>query len=695
MSQANNTQSDGSLAVGLIKPNHWIIGAREDLLLFLLTPAVLVALVLVAQYFWTMAALGVFATVLAMGHYLPGLMRAYGDPALFGRFRWRFLLAPIFFIGTAMYMARGENERQAFLIVVVLWGSWHWLMQTYGLVRIYDAKAANFDAISARLDYALCVLWFGVIYWKTDGVATVLSRFYRTGAYVSPEVIVWMTRVWLWLAIAVSVFYLVHVVRRTLAGQPPSFLKLALLGVTSLFYVYAFGFTSSHLIAFTLFEGYHDIQYLAIVWVFNRNRVDKDSNAGTFTKFLFRRRAPLIALYVLLCLGFGSYRYFVDHVVDKEIAQVAFGLITGLALVHFYFDGFIWRMRESSTRSTLDVKAVASGEKRPSLPRLQRHAILWGLIGIPVVGLGIYETYGRPASENIDRRAYEAVLAIRPDSHKTHLMLSREYALSESTSEEDRNKALFHASRARELRPGYAVNDVQYFDLLMERPDELTTDQLQEMARGYENAAKTRPILVNVLDNWGVVLQKLDQLPKSEQVLQRAIRAEPHNAEIHYHLAQVCAQQDKYQQAADACLAAVRIAPNHYEAHSMAATLLMQVGTPDLAMPHFQRAIELRPDGARDRINLALALATVPGPLRDPQAAIAWADEARTLVDFSDAGQVSSLVQIYAATGQFERAAQFAESAAEEFEESREDSVALNLRSVAEQIRTQLEQTAE
>ena len=255
MSQANNTQSDGSLAVGLIKPNHWIIGAREDLLLFLLTPAVLVALVLVAQYFWTMAALGVFATVLAMGHYLPGLMRAYGDPALFGRFRWRFLLAPIFFIGTAMYMARGENERQAFLIVVVLWGSWHWLMQTYGLVRIYDAKAANFDAISARLDYALCVLWFGVIYWKTDGVATVLSRFYRTGAYVSPEVIIWMTRVWLWLAIAVSVFYLVHVVRRTLAGQPPSFLKLALLGVTSLFYVYAFGFTSSHLIAFHVVRG--------------------------------------------------------------------------------------------------------------------------------------------------------------------------------------------------------------------------------------------------------------------------------------------------------------------------------------------------------------------------------------------------------------------------------------------------------
>ena len=69
------------------------------------------------------------------------------------------------------------------------------------------------------------------------------------------------------------------------------------------YYLYAFGYTSSKVIAFGLFEGYHDIQYLAIVWVFNRNRVAKDPSAGTFTRFLFRQRWPLIALYVVAVSG--------------------------------------------------------------------------------------------------------------------------------------------------------------------------------------------------------------------------------------------------------------------------------------------------------------------------------------------------------------------------------------------------------
>ncbi|MFC1757730.1 tetratricopeptide repeat protein [Planctomycetota bacterium] len=693
MSQATHIRPAQSLSAAFIKPSHWIIGAREDLLLFLLTPLVLLALVLVAQHFWTMAALGVFATVLAMGHYLPGLMRAYGDPALFERFRMRFLLAPIFFIGTAMYMARGENEQHAFLIVVVLWGSWHWLMQAYGLVRIYDAKASNFDSVSARLDYALCILWFGVIYWQTDGIATVLARIYQTGVPIPSEAFIWLARVWLACTIGVSLFYVVHVVRRARAGRPPSYLKLAMLGITALFYYYAFGRTSSHLVAFTLFEAYHDIQYLAIVWVFNQSRVDKDANAGAFTKFLFRRRAPLIVLYVLLCLGFGSYRFFVDQVLEEEVARFAFGLITGLALVHFYFDGFIWRIRESSTSSTLGVSHAETGEKRRTLPRLQRHALLWAIIGIPVVGLGLYETYGRVPSDDIDRLAYEAVLKIRPASHKTHLMLSREYATSQTQSEENRQQALFHAARARELRPNYAVNDVQYFDLLLERPDELSTEQLNEMAIGYENAAKTRAISVSVLDNWGVVLQKLNQLPDSERVLQRAIAADPNNAEVRYHIAQVLAQQQKYQEAANACVEAVRIAPDHYEAHSMAATLLMQVGTPDLALPHFRRAIELTPDRARDKINLALALATVPGPLRNVEAAIALADEARNQIDPTDLGQALNLVQVYASCGQFEQAIEFADSAVGEFEKSGAVDAAASLRAISKQIREGLEQS--
>ena len=93
---ANSPSSQG--IPKLVPPSGWIIGPREDFVLFLGTPIFLIALFGFAQTFWTIAGLSVFATVLAMGHYLPGLMRAYGDPALFKKYRWRFLLAPVFFL---------------------------------------------------------------------------------------------------------------------------------------------------------------------------------------------------------------------------------------------------------------------------------------------------------------------------------------------------------------------------------------------------------------------------------------------------------------------------------------------------------------------------------------------------------------------------------------------------------------------
>ena len=39
---------------------------------------------------------------------------------------------------------------------------------------------------------------------------------------------------------------------------------------------------------FVLFEIFHDVQYLAIVWLFNRKRVDTDPQVGGFTRFVFR-----------------------------------------------------------------------------------------------------------------------------------------------------------------------------------------------------------------------------------------------------------------------------------------------------------------------------------------------------------------------------------------------------------------------
>jgi len=69
----------------------------------------------------------------AMGHHLPGMIRAYGDRALFERFRWRFILAPLFLLVTcvAFYCGPQRNHPGCFFL-----GVWHGMMQTYGFCRI-------------------------------------------------------------------------------------------------------------------------------------------------------------------------------------------------------------------------------------------------------------------------------------------------------------------------------------------------------------------------------------------------------------------------------------------------------------------------------------------------------------------------------------------------------------------------------
>ena len=93
-----------------------------------------------------------------MGHHLPGMIRAYGDRALFQRFRWRFICAPIFLV--VVCAAFSVWDLTGIVLVAFIWGVWHGMMQTYGFCRIYDAKVGSFAEVTRRLDFALCGIWF-------------------------------------------------------------------------------------------------------------------------------------------------------------------------------------------------------------------------------------------------------------------------------------------------------------------------------------------------------------------------------------------------------------------------------------------------------------------------------------------------------------------------------------------------------
>src|SRR5258705_12277041 len=103
------------------RPNLWILNSWRDLILYVATPLLLVPVFALARARWSPQDIYLFVAAFgAMGHHLPGMIRAYGDRALFDRFKWRFILAPLFLL--AVCMAFFWWDLIASWLVVSLWG---------------------------------------------------------------------------------------------------------------------------------------------------------------------------------------------------------------------------------------------------------------------------------------------------------------------------------------------------------------------------------------------------------------------------------------------------------------------------------------------------------------------------------------------------------------------------------------------
>jgi hypothetical protein len=67
-------------------------------------------------------------------------------------------------------------------------------------------------------------------------------------------------------------------------------------------YWFAYAGVTNIIVGGTLFEISCNVQYLTIVWLFNRRRVDKVALGGGLVGFVFRRSGVLVGVYVGLVL---------------------------------------------------------------------------------------------------------------------------------------------------------------------------------------------------------------------------------------------------------------------------------------------------------------------------------------------------------------------------------------------------------
>src|SRR6185436_4737698 len=120
------------------------------------------------------------------------------------------------------------------------------------------------------------------------------------------------------------------------------------------------------------------------------SRARKNPEAGGFIRFLFRPRAALVLLYVALCLAFGALSHAWHLFEDATWIRLAAAVVPGTAMLHYYLDGFIWRIRDPETRDALGVSVTLQKAPSESFPsralRLSapvRHTLLWLLLIVP------------------------------------------------------------------------------------------------------------------------------------------------------------------------------------------------------------------------------------------------------------------------------------------------------------------------
>ena len=361
--------------------------------------------------------LGIFM-VFNVAHHLPTFIRIYGDRDLVRRFRWSLLLGPVVplaaSIALASYFIMNDLDIGFVVyinLILILWDPWHFLMQHYGFMRIYDRHNTAPRKLAGWMDYGICASWFVFIMsaaadWLPDILYQVqLGHGLPLLDWLPVQGLQIVEGIALVLAVAMSVVYLGYLNWCRAKGYYVSFAKVWL--VLTTFAVMYFTYVPNPWIrslvphwtfgmGFAALGMVHVSQYLAIVWKYNRSLAKRNATdqPGLFER-VFGQQGKLAGLvlvgYVVVCLIYGfilskTGNQFIRPLVGANGPFVQLGMILKWfvvalgslvftsTLLHYYYDGFIWKVRHKENRQNL---AMLGPSEQPSAEKPAGHASWW------------------------------------------------------------------------------------------------------------------------------------------------------------------------------------------------------------------------------------------------------------------------------------------------------------------------------
>ncbi len=394
MSVGTGLSQGDSFGSGVFKAN-WILSPRDDMIW--LIGSVLAAYAVFAMHSvlgWNMLIVWfVWVMTLDTPHFFATYSRTYFD-----KVEWQarkplliitlgvFLIGPIAIVVAFASMKAGLEfflwPWLLFKIAVSLWAYWHITRQHYGVMRLYHRKNGETGTFDAKLDsvvlYGCLLVPFVALLARHQhsrervGLPSIQPFPEMAGLSDMPSFagqLYWDQWVVVATVFVVAVLVTVFVVRQVsnfLSGKALNLPKFMFFGAVlplHIYMCYTEHLLTTGLLTFTaVITIYHDIQYLAIVWFYNRNRYGSEKNAER--KFgLAAKMTKKLWIWMGIAILFGSVPVWGLGCLLNRIPVCQYGpplgeatflgettwiaffvvLTAGLQMHHYVLDQFIWK----------------------------------------------------------------------------------------------------------------------------------------------------------------------------------------------------------------------------------------------------------------------------------------------------------------------------------------------------------------
>jgi hypothetical protein len=235
--------------------------------------------------------------------------------------------------------------------VIFYWASWHFVAQAYGILRIYQRKHNAIGTAEARVEKTLLFMVCGFCVlrrlftgpWELFGVQ-IIHPFPRA----------WEVNAVGGITLGVALVYLAMLIRK-----PQPFVRPLLIACT------AFGFAMPYLVikngtsAFAAAALWHAVQYIGIVWHYNRTRYAGTSDPGARVISWASqpgRTVAYVGVIAVCAAGVYAVALLVMRVVGWSLGETSLALWTALTLGHYYLDGVIWKFKQYDLNSLVDAR---------------------------------------------------------------------------------------------------------------------------------------------------------------------------------------------------------------------------------------------------------------------------------------------------------------------------------------------------